>query len=253
MVAAGFDEIRVRYGTHLVAALIAALGEWGTRALPAVSPAVCSPARSPRPQAAPWAGAGCPIRVGRAQRLCWVLCDFSHCCQPTPRGEMRRPDVWFDTLSPSCCAQAAVFITRQTFAPLPPATGDGPAAWSALCLLLAIRTPRKSGQRGWAPTGGLLRGWCGSAGLRVCPLPRVCRAAQARAAGVCACSVRTCGHATTRLTKPSLKPSRTESRDRLSSHPGSTVVGRSQGLSTVPSPRRDPVGGGLQLCELVGL
>lgn len=37
MVAAGFDEIRVRYGTHLVAALIAALGEWGTQALPAFS------------------------------------------------------------------------------------------------------------------------------------------------------------------------------------------------------------------------
>lgn len=53
--------------------------------------------------------------------------------------------------------------------------------------------------------GGLLWGRCGSAGLRVCPLPRVCRAAQAGAAGVCLCCVRTRGHGTTCLTKPSLK------------------------------------------------
>lgn len=37
MVAAGFDEIRVRYCTHLVAALIAALGEWEVQAPPASS------------------------------------------------------------------------------------------------------------------------------------------------------------------------------------------------------------------------
>lgn len=43
MVAAGFDEIRVRYGTHLVAALIAALGEWEVQAPPASATQVCLP------------------------------------------------------------------------------------------------------------------------------------------------------------------------------------------------------------------
>lgn len=162
MVAAGFDEIRVRYGTHLVAALIAALGEWGPRALPAVSPAVCSPAHSPRPQAEPWAGAGRPVRVGRAQRICWALC-----CQPAPRGEREGPMFGVTHCLPSCCAQAAVSITRQTFAPLPPAGGDGPAAWSAPCLRVAIRTPRKSGQRGGHP----LEASCGGG---VAPRGSVC-------------------------------------------------------------------------------
>ena len=72
MVAAGFDEIRVRYGTHLVAALIAALGEWGTRALPAVSPGRDSLLPTTLPRLVSIMGAKC---------LCWPFMNREdHSC-----------------------------------------------------------------------------------------------------------------------------------------------------------------------------
>lgn len=160
----------------------------------------------------------------------------------SPKGGARRPDVWCDTLSPLLLCAGRCFHHKTNLCPVTSSRRGRACSLVRPLPAGGHQDPQKVRAEGWAPTGGLLRGGRGSAGLRVCPLPRVSRAAQAGAAGVCACSVRTCGHATTCLTKPSLKPFRTESRDRLSSHPGSTVVGLSQGLSTVPSPRRDPVG-----------
>lgn len=63
MVAAGFDEIRVRYGTHLVAAFIAALGERGTQALPMLS---LGCARPP-PRLTPGPALGVPSRLAECR------------------------------------------------------------------------------------------------------------------------------------------------------------------------------------------
>lgn len=95
---------------------------------------------------------------------------------------------------PPCRAQAAVFITRQTFAPLPLAAG--PAARSALP---ARSGPPGSPGRGVAPTSEASCGGGVALQSSVCARCHVCAGPHRP------CCVRTCGHVTTCLTKPSLK------------------------------------------------
>lgn len=83
--------------------------------------------------------------------------------------------VWFDTLSPTLSCAGGCFHHKTNLCPVT----SGRRACSLVRPACMFRTPRKSGQRGGTHLGGLLGGRCGSAELRVCPLPRVCRAAQA--------------------------------------------------------------------------
>ena len=95
--------------------------------------------------------------------------------------------VWFDTLSPTLSCTGGCFHHKTNLCPV--ISGHRACSPVCRCLLPAFRTPRKSGQSGWAPT---LEASCGGGVApqgSVCARCHVCAGPHRLEQLVCACVV----------------------------------------------------------------